>query len=170
MKRKTIVILTAIALAFGNTLNAQSKNEVKNLNHDRGYRFDIELACSIPTIWEFSTSHGFSFGNGFYVGGGAGFYAEFLPDYKSTPTYYIPVFADAKYNFTNTLASPFISLKAGVDFDVDNTGMNININPAAGLDIDRYSINFGYDMHAGVWKSCKGKDSHYFKIGVAVTI
>ena len=135
-----------------------------------GYRFDIELSCSIPTIWEFSSSHGYSFGNGLYVGGGAGFYAECLPDYETLPTYYIPVFADVKYNFCNTLASPYVSLKGGVDFDVCNTGMNININPAIGLDISRYSINFGYDMHHGVWRHSKGTESHYFKVAVGITI
>jgi hypothetical protein len=112
MKKVKALIIAAVMLVCANSANAQSN--VKNLNYDRGYRFDIELACSIPSIWEFSSSHGYSFGNGLYVGGGAGFYAEFLPDYKTTPTYYIPVFADVKYNFCNTLASPFISFKGGV--------------------------------------------------------
>lgn len=170
MKKVKALIIAAVMLACGSSLNAQSENDVKNLNYDRGYRFDIELSCSIPTIWEFSSSHGYSFGNGLYVGGGAGFYAEFLPDYKTLPTYYIPVFADIKYNFCNTLASPYVSLKGGVDFDVCNTGMNININPAIGLDISRYSINFGYDMHHGVWRHSKGTESHYFKIAVGITI
>ena len=150
MKKVKALIIVAVMLVCANSAKAQS-NDIKNLNYDRGYRFDIELACSIPTIWEFSSS-------------------EFLPDYKTAPTYYIPVFADVKYNFCNTLASPFISFKGGVDFDVCNTGMNININPAIGLDISRYSINFGYDMHHGVWRHSKGTESHYFKIGVGITI
>ena len=170
MKKAKVLIVAAILMALGNSMNAQSVKEVKNLSYDKGYNFDIELSCSIPSVWEFSSSHGYSFGNGLYVGGGAGFFAEFLPDYNSTPTYYIPVFAHAKYNFCNTLASPFIMLKAGVNFDVCNTGMNIDINPAIGLDIDRYSIIFGYEMMNGVWKHCEGTNSHYFKAGIGITI
>lgn len=170
MRKVKILIAVAIMLLSSSFLVAQSENNVKNLNYDRRYRFDIELACSVPTIWEFSSSHGYCFGNGLYVGGGAGFYAEFLPDYKTIPTYYIPVFADVKYNITNTLVSPFISLRGGVDFDVCRTGMNINLNPAVGLDISRFFINFGYDTHLGVWRHSKGTNSHYFKIGIGVTL
>ena len=170
MKKVKVLIIAAIMIALGNQLNAQSKNDVKNLNYDRGYTFDVELSCSLPTLWEFSTSHGYSFGNGLYVGGGAGFYAEYVPDYKATPTLYTPAFADVKYNITNTLVSPFISLRGGVDFDVCRTGMNINLNPAVGLDISRFFINFGYDTHLGVWRHSKGTNSHYFKIGIGVTL
>ena len=170
MKKVKVLIIAAIMIALGNQLNAQSKNDVKNLNYDRGYTFDVELSCSLPTLWEFSTSHGYSFGNGLYVGGGAGFYAEYVPDYKATPTLYTPAFADVKYNFCNTSVSPFVSLQAGVDIDVSNVGVGIHVNPAVGLDISRFSINFGYDMRHGVWKHGKGINSHYFKIGVGVTI
>ena len=69
MKKVKALIIVAVMLVCANSAKAQS-NDIKNLNYDRGYRFDIELACSIPTIWEFSTSHGYSFGNGLYVGGG----------------------------------------------------------------------------------------------------
>ena len=78
MKKVKALIIAAVMLACGSSLNAQSENDVKNLNYDRGYRFDIELSCSIPTIWEFSSSHGYSFGNGLYVGGGAGYWSRHL--------------------------------------------------------------------------------------------
>ena len=48
--------------------------------------------------------------------------------------------------------------------------MNIDINPAIGLDIDRYSIIFGYEMMNGVWKHCEGTNNHYFKAGIGITI
>ena len=47
-----------------------------NVGYDRGYRADIELSWSNKSVWNISSSHGFSFGNGLYVGGGAGFGAE----------------------------------------------------------------------------------------------
>lgn len=39
----------------------------------RKYRADIELSWSNPNTWGITSSHGYSFGNGLYVGGGAGF-------------------------------------------------------------------------------------------------
>ena len=38
----------------------------------RKYRADIELSWSNPNTWGITSSHGYSFGNGLYVGGGAG--------------------------------------------------------------------------------------------------
>ena len=40
-----------------------------NVGYDRGYRADIELSWADKSVWGISSSHGFSFGNGLYVGG-----------------------------------------------------------------------------------------------------
>lgn len=45
MKKVKVLIIAAIMIALGNQLNAQSKNDVKNLNYDRVYTFDVELSC-----------------------------------------------------------------------------------------------------------------------------
>ena len=47
-----------------------------NVGYNRGYRADIELSCANKSVWGITSSHGFSFGNGLYVGGGTGFGAE----------------------------------------------------------------------------------------------
>ena len=47
-----------------------------NVGYNRGYRTDIELSWANKSVWGITSSHGFSFGNGLYVGGGAGFGAE----------------------------------------------------------------------------------------------
>ena len=88
MKKVKALIIAAVMLVCANSANAQSN--VKNLNYDRGYRFDIELACSIPTIWEFSSSHGYSFGNGLYVGGGAGYWSRHLKIFNQLRIRYAP--------------------------------------------------------------------------------
>ena len=49
MKKVKVLIVAAILMALGNSLNAQSVKEVKNLNYDKGYNFDIELSCSVPS-------------------------------------------------------------------------------------------------------------------------
>lgn len=42
-----------------------------NVGYNRGYRADIELSWANKAVWGITSSHGFSFGNGLYVGGGA---------------------------------------------------------------------------------------------------
>ncbi len=52
---------------------AQKSAYMINVGYDRGYRADIELSWANKSVWGITSSHGFSFGNGLYVGGGAGF-------------------------------------------------------------------------------------------------
>ena len=126
------------------TIDRQAKNEQRlaekaqkpvymvNEGYNRGYRADIELSLASKSVWGMTSSHGLSFGNGLYVGGGAGFGAELTknpvatasvaddvidPEYSYTPesnwnaSYFVPVFADIKYSFSKTLAAPFVSLR-----------------------------------------------------------
>ena len=152
------------------------------------YRADIELSWTNPNIWGITSSHGYNFGNGLYVGGGVGFAAELTkspvartvsdevdPEYSYTPesnwnaTYLVPVFADIKYSFINMLASPFVSLKAGSYADITNTGLRAFVSPAVGVDISRFSIKVGYEYQVGFWKYGRGEDSHRIKLGVGFT-
>ena len=56
-----------LALALGIlSVDAQTKDYV---DYERGYRADITVSTSISEQYTISTSHGFSFGNGLYVGG-----------------------------------------------------------------------------------------------------
>ena len=103
-----------------------------------------------------------------YVGGGAGFTAEFLSG-SSKPTYLVPVFADIKYSFINMKATPFVSLKAGGYADVTNTGIRTFANPAVGVDISRFSIKVGYEYRLGCWRFGEGISSHHLKCGLGFT-
>ena len=59
------------AIAFsGAALFAQKPAYMVNVGYEKGYRADVELSWSESSIWGISSSHGFSFGNGLYVGGG----------------------------------------------------------------------------------------------------
>ena len=95
--KRFMIIFCAIAL-FGASLSAQEADTlVVIVKHDnsgntffekvgkpfsdtistsrmyaRKYRADIELSWSNPNTWGITSSHGYSFGNGLYVGGGAG--------------------------------------------------------------------------------------------------
>ena len=105
------VVLFSSVMVFaqnGDSNDQKSSTYVgTNVNYRNGYRADIELSCIIPHTWAITSSHGYSFGNGLYVGGGAGFSAEFLPDYNTMPSYIAPVFADLKYSFINRLQVRF---------------------------------------------------------------
>ena len=139
--------------------------ETASRMYRKGYRADIELSWANPNHWGISTSHGSCFGNGLYVGGGAGFNA--IMDEKVT--FYTPVFADIKYNFINRLGSPFVSAKAGGLIDITNSGIRTFINPALGVDISRFSIKVGYEYQFGCWGFGKGSHSHQVKCSVGFT-
>lgn len=132
------------------------------------YRADVELSWNDPNTWGITSSHGYSFGNGLYIGGGAGFAAEFISGSDAT-TYLVPVFADIKYSFINMLASPFVSLRAGGYADVTNSGIRTFANPALGLDIGRFSFKIGYEYQLGFWGFGKGKHHHQIRCGVGFT-
>ena len=159
-----------------------------NVGHNRGYRADIELSWANKSAWGITSSHGFSFGNGLYVGGGAGFGAELTkntaasvaddvidPEYSYAPesnwnaSYFVPVFVDIKYSFSKTLAAPFVSLKGGAIADITNKGIRTFANPAVGLDIARFSLKVGYEYQLGFWGHLDGKHMHNIKLGVAYT-
>ena len=189
--KRFLTIFCAIAFS-GAALSAQNKADdsayMINVGYSRGYRADIELSWVNKSIWGISSSHGFSFGNGLYVGGGAGFGAELTkdtaartavnlidPEYSYTPesnwnaSYFVPVFADIKYSFTKTLVTPFVSMKGGMIADITNKGARTFANPAVGLDIARLSLKVGYEYQLGCWGHLDGKHMHNVKLGVAYT-
>ena len=159
-----------------------------NVGYNRGYRADIELSWANKSVWGIASSHGFSFGNGLYVGGGAGFGAELTkntaarvsndviaPEYTYTPdsnwnaSYFVPVFADIKYSFTKTRASPIVSLRGGAIADITIMGVRTFASPAVGLYIARFSLKVGYEYQLGFWGHLDGKHMHNIKLGVAYT-
>ena len=153
---------------------AQKPAYMINVGYNRGYRADIELSWANKSVWGITSSHGFSFGNGLYVGGGAGFGAELIKNTKTpesnwNASYFVPVFADIKYSFTKTLATPFVSLKGGAIADITNKGVRTFAYPAVGIDIARFSLKVGYEYQLGFWGHLDGKHMHNVKLGVAYT-
>ena len=171
-------------------VKTQRPTYMVNVSYNRGYRADVELSWANKSVWSITSSHGFSFGNGLYVGGGAGFRAElsknniaianFADDvidseYSYTPesnwnaVYLVPVFADIKYSFMKTLVAPFVSLKGGAIADITNKGIRTFANPAVGLDIARFSLMVGYEYQLGFWGHLDGKHMHNVKLAVTYT-
>ena len=181
---------TLVIIVKEKQTESQRPTYMINVGYNRGYRADIELSWADKSVWGITSSHGFSFGNGLYVGGGAGFGAELTknpvatasvaddvidPEYSYTPesnwnaSYLVPVFANIKYSFLNTLATPFVSLKGGAVADITNKGIRTFANPAVGLDIARFSLKVGYEYQLGFWGHLDGKHMHNIKLGVAYT-
>ena len=174
----TLVIIVKEKLSAKKEMRHAEKEQrpayMVNVGYNRGYRADIELSWANKSVWGITSSHGFSFGNGLYVGGGAGFGAELTkqadtPESKRNASYFVPVFADIKYSFMKTLASPFFSLRGGAIADITNLGVRTFASPAIGIDIARFSLKVGYEYQLGFWGHLDGKHMHNVKLGVAYT-
>ena len=91
------------------------------------------------------------------------------PESDWNASYFAPVFADIKYSFTETLVTPFMSMKGGAAADITNKGLRTSANPSAGLDIARFSLKVGYEYQLGFWGHLDGKHMHNVKLGAAYT-
>ena len=92
----------------------------------------------------FSAVHGYSFGNGLYVGGGIGL--GFDTVYADKTSVIIPVFAEVKYSFLDKFDSPFVSVRLGEYADCTNYGLGFYFNPAVGVDLGRFNLKLGYEL------------------------
>jgi hypothetical protein len=133
-----------LALALGVlSVDAQTKDYV---DYERGYHADIAVSTSISEQYTISTSHGFSFGNGLYVGGGVGFTAETFLNFEDAPHYLVPLFADVKYTFLNKRVSPFVSARVGGVFNTEYKMNRMLINPMVGINVRHFTVGLGYEL------------------------
>ena len=155
-----------LALALGVlSIDAQTKDYV---DYERGYRADIAVSTSISEQYTLSTSHGFSFGNGLYVGGGVGFTAETFLNFEDAPHYLVPLFADVKYTFLNKRVSPFVSARVGGVFNTEYKMNRMLINPMAGINVRHFTVGLGYELqHAfkGVIENSASMHNVHLRVG-----
>ena len=155
-----------LALTLGIlSVDAQSKDYV---DYERGYRADIAVSTSISEQYTLSTSHGFSFGNGLYVGGGVGFTAETFLNFEDAPHYLVPLFADVKYTFLNKRVSPFVSARVGGVFNTEYKMNRMLINPMVGINVRHFTVGLGYELqHAfkGVIENKASMHNVHLRVG-----
>ena len=155
-----------LALALGVlSVDAQTKDYV---DYERGYRADIAVSTSISEQYPLSTSHGFSFGNGLYVGGGVGFTAETFLNFEDAPHYLVPLFADVKYTFLNKRVSPFVSARMGGVFNTEYKMNRMLINPMVGINVRHFTVGLGYELqHAfkGVIENKASMHNVHLRVG-----
>lgn len=131
-------IITIIALA---AITAFCASAQTNSWHKKGYSFDVELATTKAFDQNaFSTSHGYSFGNGLFLGGGAAF--EYV---VSESTYMTPVFAEARWSVLDKTISPYIDARAGYMIIADHAN-SFYFSPTIGLDIWKLNAFIGWDI------------------------
>ena len=131
-----LLIIVTLVLMIGE-FNAMAGNKLTKV----GYMGNIGVTASIQGPGcDVTTSQGYSFGNGLWMGGGIG--VSFSDHYGCI---YVPVFAEVKYSFTpEKKVSPFVDCRLGYMTELDH--MFGYISPAIGIDIDRFSAFTSYDI------------------------
>ena len=165
--KKFIATFALVATVMGMQAQSETRDFV---NYERGYRADIALSTSISEQYSITTSHGYSFGNGLYVGGGVGFTAETFLNFEDEPHYLVPLFADVKYTFLNKRVSPFVSARVGGIFNTEYRMNRMLINPMVGIDVRHFSIGLGYELQHNFKGLIENKASmHNVRLSVGYT-
>ena len=130
-------MLALIACAiFSSTIAAAGTSGVSgNVLAEKGYAGNAGLSVSagLGIGADLFTSHGYSFGNGLWIGGGTGL------SFPSPYDLFLPLYSEIKYSFlADRRVSPFLSARVGGMTNFDECRMILC--PAFGVDISRFSV------------------------------
>ena len=143
---KKLVLVLCVALI------TMSVSAQESFSYRKGYRGDVSLGGSVGVTkgvrndaFSFSTIHGYSFGDGVFVGAGVGV------NLLTTDQVTIPVYVVGKYTFLDNNITPFVDCRVGAEAVVYNLdkGRAFIVSPAIGVDLGRFSIRAGYLCEAG---------------------
>ena len=157
---KSIFTILAAFLLAAVCVSAQNSNAF-----EKGYRGNVSLTGNvginkglINNAVELTTSHGYNFSDGMYIGGGIGVNASFH-EYVG-----IPVFLDMKYNIIDWKLSPYIDFRIGMEMLCgDNNELSFMASPGLGFDYRMMSFRIGYKCNGGEYFKL-----HTISIGTAV--
>ena len=145
---KKIIADVAVIIFSVVTATGVSAEEKGNALAEKGYVGNVGMSVT-PCLGlgaDITTSHGYSFGNGLWMGGGLGI--SFTSDYGI----FVPVFTEVKYTFMkNDKVSPFLECRLGCMTDLDKTFMTCT--PGFGVDINRFSIFTSASLWTGGMKT-----------------
>ena len=140
---KKILLMAVALLGMAAATMAQEQNA--NRHFDKGYTADIQLHVTAINAFHITSSHGCNFGGGFYLGGGAGFGAEWEGEgVEGTPHYVPSLFVDARWSMLNCKVSPFVDIKATQYIDLAAGKATYGVTPSVGVDMGRFSLGLGY--------------------------
>ena len=152
MKRSFKIIAVCITAILSGINMSYAQDGHRFLYGKPGYAGNISFAIGKDFIHgstvDLLTSHGYSFGNGLYLGMGTGvttnLYAADMGGVDALIT--IPLFADVKYSFMNKRVSPYIALKTGIGVLSGDVVFPpcLYVAPSIGVDIGRFSLGITY--------------------------
>ena len=135
-----------------------------NRAFQKGYQGNFEIGNYFVTVedmtgvaYQLSTTQGFRSGNGMYYGLGLGLSYNVWQN-----NFIVPLFLEAKYNFIDAKASPFMALRAGAHVGEDLAIPFMNVS--TGVDLDRFAFRFGYEVGSascGVYSPTNHRFSGY---------
>ena len=132
---KKLVLVLCVALI---TMSVAAQ---ESFSYRKGYRGDVSLGGSVGVTkgvrndaLSFSTIHGYSFGDGVFVGAGVGV------NVLTTDQVTIPVYVVGKYTFLDNNITPFVDCRVGAEAVVYNLdkGRAFMVSPAVGVDLGRF--------------------------------
>ena len=144
MKKFIVLILLLVSMA----ICSSAREKGGNPDYKTGYLGTIGLNAGHmfgdTGSSDIITSHGKTFGNGLFVGGGIAITSLWdLDDAFYDVT--IPIFGEMKYSFINGDISPFADFKLGLSVYSSNiSGVGLFASPSLGVDIRRWSIFLSY--------------------------
>lgn len=148
--RKITICVLFLACLSSTAMSA--KGFLVNKSREKGYSANVEIGGTFIDSFGFRpellTSHGYSFGNGLYVGGGIGLGYESWEIRNRNNRIFLPFFADVKYSFLKRAVSPFVSMKAGGMLDCSGLGIGYMLMPSIGVDLWRFSLSVGYQNYS----------------------
>ena len=139
------ILICILMMACSLAVSAQNNRAFK-----KGYQGDIEIGNyavfgkgKFGGLIQATTTHGYRFGNGMFIGAGFGVGYDLAVD--DGPV--IPIYMDAKYNFLDAAVSPFASARTGIRFCGASRYEMFQpfIAIAGGIDVGRFSVKLGYD-------------------------
>lgn len=142
MKRVLVMIVALVAVVSA----AMAEGRV-NPFFRKGYTADVQLSSTDINSFHITSSHGYGFGNGLYVGGGAGFGAEWESADVSKAPHYVPsLFVEGRWNILDHKISPFVALRGSQFIDLTEGAARYGVTPKVGLNIGRFSLGIGYSI------------------------
>lgn len=153
--KRIIAVLFALIMAASLSFAQQSGH-----SFSKGYRGNISLENNIGVtkgiFWNsfaFTTSHGYSFGDGLYIGAGTGVSLQLTKEVA------IPVFIETKYNIVDWKVSPFVDCRLGGEGILDmngGAGAGLLVSPGIGADFHRFTLRIGYMCETGRFRPDNG--------------
>lgn len=147
--KRSLFFIVIFALFLSVTATAQTNRAFR-----AGYRGSVELESSAfrgrfqdgterpGELIQLATVHGYSWGNGVFLGMGVG-YSSWL----SEDSQFVSVFLNARYNIKDTVASPFIEGRTGYSFCTTTrleTG-GLFVRMSVGVGFGHFSASLGYE-------------------------